>query len=359
MQHVTIGIRLKMRKNGMLNNKKILLVGQFSKNPDVYCYADSFLKSLKRLGHSVDIFSYYPSFKVNMLSRSYAFFWRFSINIQLIISCLWYRPDTLFVLKGEPLFAKNVAWLKKIFGVKVIWFYPDSPFIFWNGNSNSQMLKVLPFVDLYLCWSKRLVDLLFHAGAPSVEYFPFGFDPDIFLKKVVTDQEELQNIDVLFIGTWSKERESWLTMLVEKKPEIELIIIGTGWKERRHERYLLTSYIFGDALPVDQMVEYFSKAKIVLNFLRPQNFDSHNMRSLEVPATGNFLLAERSYEHSVSLFEEDKEIVCFSTVDELIEKIEYYISHDEKRLEIARNAHARAKNYSLDILLQQKFKEKE
>ncbi|MBL4588319.1 glycosyltransferase [Candidatus Babeliales bacterium] len=343
----------------MQSNKKMLLVGQFSRNPHVYCYADSFVNSFRRLGYVVEIFAYYPSFKTNILSRLYAFFWQLCINIQLLFVCFWQRPDILFVLKGEPLFAKTVAWLKRMYGVKIIWFYPDSPFIFWNGNSNSQMLKVLPSVDLYLCWSQRLVELLFHAGAPDVEYFPFGFDSDIFFKKASTNKLQLYKNDLLFVGTWSKEREHWLTLLVEKKPDISLVIFGTGWKERQHKEYRLTSYIHGDALPVAQMVDFFSASKIVLNFLRPQNFDSHNMRSIEVPATGNFLLAERSYEHAVTLFEENKEIVCFSTIGELIEKIEYYISHEEERLKIACNAHAKAQEYSLDLLLQQKFQKKE
>jgi spore maturation protein CgeB len=211
------------------------------------------------------------------------------------------------------------------------------------------MLKVLPHVDLYLSWSKRLIPLLEHAGAKKVLYFPFGYDTDIFVKTSTPDEYVA---DLLFIGTWSIEREAWFIQLLQRMPALKLHILGTGWMDRTSNEYLLTAYIRGDALHATHLPSLFSRAKISINFLRPQNFDAHNMRSIEVPATGNFLLTQRSAEQSELLFEEGKSIVCFETIDELVEKIEYYLSHEEERLHIARAAYEVAQRYSLDNLLQ-------
>ena len=62
------------------------------------------------------------------------------------------------------------------------------------------------------------------------------------------------------------------------------------------------------------------------------------MRTFEVPGCGGFLLTERS-EEQLEFFEEGKEIACFSTPEELREKIEFYLPRDELRRKMAEAAH--------------------
>lgn len=49
---------------------------------------------------------------------------------------------------------------------------------------------------------------------------------------------------------------------------------------------------------------------------------SHNMRTFEVPGYGGVLIADRTEEQS-SFFEEGKEAVYFSSIDELRDKLHY------------------------------------
>ena len=44
------------------------------------------------------------------------------------------------------------------------------------------------------------------------------------------------------------------------------------------------------------------------------------------------------------VFEDGKEIVCYETIDEVIEKIEYYLENEKGRIEIAKAAYLRSKN---------------
>ena len=53
------------------------------------------------------------------------------------------------------------------------------------------------------------------------------------------------------------------------------------------------------------------------------------------------MLHERTDE-VLSFFEEGKEIACFSDEDELIDKINYYLLHDEEREKIRQSGHAQA-----------------
>ncbi len=52
------------------------------------------------------------------------------------------------------------------------------------------------------------------------------------------------------------------------------------------------------------------------------------------------MLAERTDEHR-AVFREGEEAAFFSTPEELLDKVRYYLAHDEIRQRIARAGHAR------------------
>ena len=61
------------------------------------------------------------------------------------------------------------------------------------------------------------------------------------------------------------------------------------------------------------------------------------------------MLHERTAEVQ-ELFVEDREFACFGSIDELAEKIEYYLARSDERLAIARRGHLRCvPAYSYDV----------
>ena len=61
-------------------------------------------------------------------------------------------------------------------------------------------------------------------------------------------------------------------------------------------------------------------------------------RVIDIMGAGGFVLTNYC-EETAALFKEDKEIVMFKTPEELFEKVEYYLQHNEEREQIAKAGH--------------------
>jgi len=116
------------------------------------------------------------------------------------------------------------------------------------------------------------------------------------------------------------------------KSGINVRVWGPNWKnaKMKHQNLLIENR----GLWKDDYKKAICSFDINLCFLRKGNRDSHTSRSIEIPACGGFMLAERTTEH-LTLFEEGKEAEFFETDEELLGKIKYYLSHQQERKRIA------------------------
>lgn len=338
---------------------KILVVGEFSEGAAAYSY----VRTLSKLGYKAYKFNLGPLCfskwalpdyflkTINSAIRNY--FLKLKINK--------IKPDIVFIAKGERVYSKTLRWIKNNSKALIVNFYPDNPFTFWNGNSNANVLKSLPYYDRFLIWSKMLIPSIKSAGCKSVSYFPFVFDQDLFPDEIVITEKDKSkyDCDVTFVGTWEPDRERWLSELIKTMPDLKLSIWGNMWKENSNRLVCnLKSFIKGNAVYGDERLKLFRSAKIVLNFIRIQNSSSHNMRTMEVPASKAFLLTERTVEQCEELFNESQ-IASFSDVDELVNNIKYYLTHEVERQTMIKAANENVKKYQLDTSFRDLFKDLE
>ena len=112
---------------------------------------------------------------------------------------------------------------------------------------------------------------------------------------------------------------------------------GNGWHRVRSRPNLR---IEGRAAEGRDFARVASASRINLGFLRKLNRDRQTTRSVELPACGAFMLAERTDEHR-ALFEEGKEAEFFADEEELIAKCRRYLGDEPARARIAAAGRAR------------------
>ncbi len=137
-----------------------------------------------------------------------------------------------------------------------------------------------------------------------------------------------EKYDVSFVGGRSPDRERYTNEL--KARGIQVQAFGMGWEEH---------------IPFEEMMDIFGASKINLNFSGVAGSDRMVLkgRLSLVCLAGGFLLTE--YVPGIeNYFEIDKEIVCFKNAEEMVNKVIYYLSHDEERQAIAQAGWRRATN---------------
>ncbi|MCM8799416.1 MAG: glycosyltransferase [Candidatus Omnitrophica bacterium] len=307
---------------------KIILIGEFLKSRLELSYKASF----ESLGCRVF------SFHTGIIPYIFKPLWQYTISRKLLRNLNLIKPDLVMVMKGYFLSAQTIIKIKKLTNALIFCFNSDDPFnISHIGSSNKDIIECIPYYDCYFTFSNILVEKIKAKGAKRVEYLPFGFDHHLhFPVKVSLKEKKIYGNDVVFVGNWSEEREDYLKELLE----FDLGIWGENyWKKFCKNKELKKKWRKKAAYGIEQ-AKILNSSKISLNILRAQNKGSHNMRTFELPACGAFVISERSPEIE-EFFKEDKELVLFSSSEELKEKIRYYLKNEEKRNEIAYNGFRR------------------
>ncbi|MBZ0310797.1 MAG: glycosyltransferase, partial [Anaerolineae bacterium] len=73
------------------------------------------------------------------------------------------------------------------------------------------------------------------------------------------------------------------------------------------------------------------------------NQDTYTRRNFEIPAMRTFLLSQYS-DDLASLFKEGEEAEFFRSKEEMLDKIAYYLAHDEPRQRIAQRGYERVRD---------------
>jgi len=251
--------------------------------------------------------------------------------------------DIIWIDKGLQMKPATIKILKNKFPyIKIIHYSPDD--MFNPNNQTNNYLNCIPLYDLHVTTKSYNVAELYYVGAKKVIFVNNAYAPEVHKPYTLTAKEkEKYSSDVSFIGGPEKERAESINWLA--KNGIYITVWGKGW-----EKYLTNNpniVIKSGWFPDEEYCKIICATKINIAFLRKVNRDLQTTRTMEIPACGGFMLAERTDEH-MELFKEDEEAAFFSDNEELKRKIVYYLENENERKVIALGALKRCKDSGYD-----------
>lgn len=271
-----------------------------------------------------------------VLDRLYPKYKWVRTNTDLIELITRFKPDIVLIFKGMEIFPDTIRRIKRL-GSKVCCYNADHPYEYFSrGSGNQNVARSTAEYDLYITYSQFIRDQL-SDKAPNldVSVIPFGHEVDDQVYSSVKSQGELKR--VCFIGNPDEYRVGVLRFLANEGLRID--VFGIGW-----DRFFVNDAnisVHGPVFGLD-MQKALRRYRVQLNFFRPHNRCSHNMRTFEVPAVGGIMLAPHSREHR-EFFEDGKEAFFYSDESDLRTKAHMILDLPEAEANIIREA-ARSKS---------------
>jgi spore maturation protein CgeB len=220
-------------------------------------------------------------------------------------------------------------------------YYPDDPLnVQSRGTSNASVVRAIPFFDLYVLWTPRLLDAVKAAGAKRAALLPFGFDCEAH--RPLAGVKEISPSYVSFVGARDRERESILNSIAD----LNLRIYGENW-----DRVSRDSPLRGKVSPRPIFGHDFARvvgeSAVSVNLLRAQNFGAHNMRTFEIPAMGGVMLTTRSEEQQ-AIFPDREAALMFSELHEFRTAVDELLADCDLRQRLRTRALKRVDAHTYD-----------
>jgi hypothetical protein len=144
--------------------------------------------------------------------------------------------------------------------------------------------------------------------------------------------------EVAFVGSWMPERGPFMLDLVERG--VPLAIYGPRWN-KAPEWQALRPFHRADYVDGEDYAHAVQGARVSLGLLSLGNRDEHTTRSMEIPALGGLLCAQRTAEH-VRFYEEDAEAVFWADSAECAAACLRLLADEPHRADVARRGRRRA-----------------
>jgi hypothetical protein len=239
------------------------------------------------------------------------------------------RPSRIVAAGLVPLDARALEDARAR-GIPTAVYLTDDP---WNPAFKSQwFLDALPLYDhVFTPRRSNIADLARH-GCRSVNFLPFGFDPELFFPDPPSGVDfPHYEADVFFAGGADDERRPFLTALLAQGFRVALY--GDYW-----DRYVETRPVTRGHGGPKTLRHAIAASKVCLGLVRRANRDGHAMRSIEVPAAGGCFLAERTPEHEDIFGPDGEAVTYFSDIDAMVREARRLIDDASRRARLRARA---------------------
>lgn len=264
---------------------------------------------------------------------------------EIVSNVCKFKPDFVFQTGGRGVSNKHLVELQRL-GYKTILWYPDA-----YGPDFIPDVEFFKSIkgkfDLILVAVKGIVPQL-KGYADRVAWGPQYYD-SVYYKPTIKRLDSRYVVrNVCFIGNNNKgispDREIYIPKLYEK---YKIKVIGKGFD-------VVSFYI-----ETSEIADIYRNSKIALNFITKLNPCDLQMsdRIYKALGCGCFCLTQ-PIPGLDQLFQDGKHLVVFDGYNDLIEKIDYYLEHEDEREKIALEGQKEVlKKHTINVRVREYLKE--
>lgn len=262
-----------------------------------------------------------------------------SPNDNLVMAAMQHRPDLVLVLEGLACPVEKIDAIREM-GIRTAIWFTDDPYYTDATASLASHYDVIFTLEL------ECVPFYLGCGCRQVHYLPFAANPAIYRPKPVPVN---YRYDISFIGSAYWTRVDFFDRIASFLAERHTYISGIWWDRLRHYKQLAPKIELGKWMGAEETASYYYGSKIVINLHRSTNDPTYNKntqgigavspnpRTFEIASCGTLQMTDVRSDLG-RFYVPGKEIVTYSSPEELMQKIDYYLAHEEERTAIALNA---------------------
>ena len=309
-----------------------------------------------KLGYSFEHSNFYDSLE-NMAALGYKTVYfpidevmnrlgRAGMNNFLLATADKEKPDLCFFsLIADEIKKETISSLTNGGHPTLSWFGDD----YWRFDSFTRFYA--PLFSWVVTTDPHAREKYFKIGYSNAIYLPSAANPHIF-RPVSSDK----SIDVSFVGSWNKERGKIIKAV--QSSGVDVVVRGSGWPAGRASPEELVEIISKSKIslslnPSSSNVTFRSLARLFFkrvsyerswhsirpdfwNFLsnlrewRQKSIPTLKAKTFEVPACRTLTITKPVHKLE-TCYELGQEIVTYRDTPDLIEKIKYYLEHDQER----------------------------
>ncbi|QYR23998.1 glycosyltransferase [Paenibacillus sp. sptzw28] len=246
------------------------------------------------------------------------------------------RPDIVIVLDGLHFNLAHVDEMRQNGIRTAIWFTDDPYYTDITG-------AIAGHYDEVFTLELNCVDFYRRLGCRSVHYLPLGAFPTEFRPR---NPKRTQRHDICFIGSAYWKRVAFFDQVTGYLASKDTHISGIWWERLKDFSTFSNKIGLGRWMGPRETADMYNGAKIVINMHRAHDDEtfnnnqtgitavSPNPRTFEISACATLQLTDIR-DDLVSFYTPGVDIVTYSSPQEMVERIEYYLTHEQERRDIA------------------------
>ncbi|WP_457608473.1 glycosyltransferase family protein [Nitratifractor sp.] len=268
---------------------------------------------------------------------------------EIILEIVREEKVNIFLWLGDPgIFSKDFLQILRQYCYTAFWTFDDPV--------NSE--KIVKHIAAYyhqgftaaVNWDRerKVSDVFKTWGVPRATFIPIGVYEGKYVPGVNFSQRPY---DLIFVGSVFQKRLLFLFRL-KKYFGNRMLIFGHGWNgegQTFYKRVILQILKWYYKVPKissinnEELIKYYQLSKIGVNTHMTDGGPSA-VRTYELPVNGVMQVCD-SQEGLSEIFTLDQEVVAYRNNDarDAIMKIEYFLSHEEQRISIAKKGFEKAR----------------